>query len=194
MAHLRSVCVYCGSRTGIDPAHAAAARRLGRILAERRLRLVFGGGSIGLMGVIADAVLDAGGQAVGVIPNRLHDIEVGHRGVGDLRIVDSMHERKQLMFELADGFVSLPGGIGTLDETFEIVTWRQLGYHDKPVVVVDQDGYWQPFTALIDGVIAGGFADSDIRRLYTVVATVDDVLPALEAAPSPGKSAPPDIL
>lgn len=194
MAVLRSVCVYCGSRTGSDPAHAEAARRLGTLLGERGLRLVFGGGGIGLMGVVANAVLDAGGEAVGVIPRRLHAIEVGHDGVGDLRVVESMHERKQMMFELSDAFVSLPGGLGTLDETFEIVTWRQLGYHGKPIIVVDSDGYWRPFLDLVEAVIAGGFADPRVRALYTVVPTVEEVLPALDAAPEPGKAAPAGLL
>ena len=189
MAVLQSICVYCGSRAGSHPGHAEAARRLGTLLGERRLKLVFGGGGIGLMGVVANAVLRAGGTAVGVIPRRLHDIEIAHDGVGDLRIVESMHERKQMMFELADAFVSLPGGLGTLDETFEIVTWRQLGYHDKPVVVVDSAGYWQPFFDLVDGVIAGGFADPQARTLYTVVSNVEDVLPTLDAAQKFGKAA-----
>jgi uncharacterized protein (TIGR00730 family) len=185
MTEIRSVCVFCGSREGGDPAYREAAIRLGTLIGERRMRLIYGGGSIGLMGVIADAALAAGGEVVGVIPDFLMKYEINHPRLTDLVITGSMHDRKRRMFEMADGFVVLPGGIGTLDETFEIVTWKQLRLHDSPIVVLDVGGYWAPLGALISAVIAGGFAHEAIAELFTVVATAADVFPALESAPEP---------
>jgi uncharacterized protein (TIGR00730 family) len=185
MTEIRSVCVFCGSREGNDPAYRAAAVRLGTLIAERGVRLIYGGGSIGLMGVLADAALEAGGEAVGVIPDFLMKYEINHVRLTDLVITGSMHDRKRRMFEMADGFVVLPGGIGTLDETFEIVTWKQLRLHSSPIVVLDVDGYWTPLKGLVDAVIAGGFAHPAIAELFTVVTSADDVIPALEAAPAP---------
>lgn len=179
MKGIASLCVFCGSRRGGDPRYAEQADRLGRLMAENGIRLVYGGGGIGLMGILADAVLRAGGQAIGVIPAFLQKLEVGKTGLSELIVVDSMHERKRRMFELSDGFVVLPGGLGTLDETLEILTWRQLRLHDKPVIVVDVAGYWSALDALVDGVIDGGFADPGARRLYTRVGRVEEVLPAL---------------
>ncbi len=185
MTWIRSLCVYCGSSSRGGPAHHRAARELGRGLAGRGIELIYGGGHIGLMGLIADAVLETGGRVTGIIPRTLEAREVGHRGVTELLLVDTMHDRKNLMFERADGFVVLPGGLGTLDETFEVVTWRQLGLHDKPIVVVDVDGYWAPLRALIEAVIAGGYAGPESRRLFTMVDRVADVFPALAEAPEP---------
>jgi uncharacterized protein (TIGR00730 family) len=162
-----------------------AAATFGRLIAQAGLKLVYGGGRVGLMGVLADATLAAGGKVVGIIPEHLNSIEIGHQNVSELRIVQSMHERKNLMFELSDAFAILPGGIGTLDETFEIITWRQLHLHDKPIVLVDCGGYWQPFLAMIDHFIGRGFAAPSIRKLFDVVGRVEDVIPALIAAPSP---------
>ena len=194
MNAIRSVCVYCGSRKGSDPAHAAVARSLGAALARAGVRVVFGGGRIGLMGVVADAALAAGGEVVGVIPERLHAVEIGHDGATELHVVRGMHERKRRMFELSDGFVILPGGLGTLDEAFEIVTWRQLGLHDQPIVLLDSNGYWEPLRALLRGLIGGGFADSSIQDLFTVVSGVDEVLPALRQAPERAAPAPAELL
>lgn len=185
MTALTSLCVYCGSSTGVDPAHRAAAERLGRLMAERGVRLVFGGGRIGLMGVLADAVLAAGGHVTGIIPGHIEEREIGHQQVTELLIVDNMHERKHKMFELADAFAVLPGGLGTLDETFEIITWRQLGLHDKPIVLINSAGYWEPLKRLFEHVIAGGFADESARRLYQFVDSVDDVFDAVAEAPAP---------
>lgn len=183
MSTIRSVCVFCGSKMGDDPAWARAAERLGEALARQGIRLVYGGGRIGLMGVVAGAVMRAGGQVTGVIPDFLMKLEVGNNGVTDLVVVDSMHERKRRMFELADGFVVLPGGLGTLDETFEIVTWKQLRQHSKPIVVLNVNGYWTPFADMVRAIVAGGFAHPAITDLFTVVEGADDVLPALRAAP-----------
>lgn len=186
---INSVCVFCGSRAGTDPGFDAAARALGRGLAERGIRLVYGGGRVGLMGTVADAALAAGGQVVGVIPEFLMRREVGREDLSELVVTDSMHARKQRMFELSDAFVALPGGLGTLDETIEVATWKQLGMHDKPVIVLDINGYWQGLTALLGQVVAGGFAYGDVQSLWQVLPTVNDALDVLTAAPHPGRSA-----
>ena len=181
---IRSVCVFCGSKMGGDPAFAHAAERLGALLAESGIRLVYGGGRIGLMGALAQAVMRAGGQVSGVIPDFLMKLEVADTGITDLVVVDSMHERKRRMFELADGFVVMPGGIGTLDETFEIVSWKQLRQHSKPIVLLDINGYWSPFADLVRAIVAGGFAHPAIADLFDLVDSVEDVIPALRAAPA----------
>jgi len=157
--------------------------RLGGILAKAGVRLVYGGGRIGMMGLVADAVLAGGGEVVGIIPRFLDQVEVGHSGVSRLLVTENMHERKEKMAELSDAFLILPGGLGTLDETFEILTWKQLQLHDKPVVIADIDGYWQPLMTLIDRMIEENYAKPEHRELFRVVATVDEVLPALEAMP-----------
>ena len=185
MDALRAVCVYCGSSSRVAEAHQAAARRLGALLADAKLKLVYGGGRVGLMGLVADSALAAGGHVTGIIPSHIQELEVEHTGLSELFVVDSMHTRKMMMFERADAFVILPGGLGTLDETFEIVTWRQLALHDKPVVIVDSDGYWQPLLTLVDHMVEAGFCRAEHRSLYQVVSSVDDVLHALQAAPNP---------
>lgn len=185
MSKLTSLCVYCGASGRVSERHRAAATALGHHLAERRIRLVFGGGRVGLMGLVADGVIAGGGEAIGIIPGHLHDLEVGHRGVSQLLVVGSMHERKQRMFELSDAFAVLPGGMGTLDETFEIITWKQLRLHDKPIVLVDIDGFWQPLIALVEHGIAEGYVRPEHRRLYQVVDRVEDVFAAVAAAPEP---------
>ena len=185
MKKISSLCVFCGSRAGDDPAHAAAARALGEEVAKRRIRLVYGGGRIGLMGIVAQAVSDAGGQVTGVIPDFLMHLEVGNTQAGELIITESMHTRKAKMFELSDAMIVMPGGIGTLDEAFEIITWKQLRQHSKPIVLVDVNGYWKPFQALVASIVEGGFAHAKVAELYTVVDNVVDVFPALAAAPEP---------
>ncbi|MFO1154621.1 MAG: TIGR00730 family Rossman fold protein [Rhodospirillales bacterium] len=185
MTEIRSLCVLCGSREGNDPAYREAAIRLGTLMARRGVRLVYGGGSIGLMGVIADAVLAAGGEAIGVIPDFLIRYEVSHRRLTELVITGSMHDRKRQMFEMADAFVVLPGGLGTLDETFEIVTWKQIRLHDSPIVVLDVDGYWTPLKALMEATIAAGFAHESAAELVSFVRTPEEVLQVLAAAPTP---------
>ena len=174
-----SICVYCGSKSGENPVHARIARDLGKRIASEGLRLIFGGGSIGLMGILADAVIDSGGEVIGIIPTKLNSPEVGHSRIKDLRIVDNMHERKQLMFNLSDAFICLPGGLGTLDEAFEIITWKQLGYHNKPIVIIDSENYWKNLFSLVEDIIEEGFADSKIKKLYSIVSKVDDVFPIL---------------
>jgi hypothetical protein len=169
MAHINSVAVFCGSRTGNDPAYADAAQALGRGLAEAGVRLVYGGGRIGLMGILADAALAAGGSVLGVIPEFLTRREVAHAGITDIVVTDSMHSRKQRMVEAADAFVSLPGGLGTLDETIEIITWRKLGLHRKPILVCNVAGSADGFLAVIEAAIGLGFADTGARDLYEVL-------------------------
>ena len=161
---MKSICVYCGSNAGSDPAYAAQAKALGMRLAAEKLTLVYGGGNVGLMGIVADAVLDNGGEVVGVIPQQLVDWEVAHKGVTRLEIVDSMHERKARMFDLSDGFVALPGGFGTLDEMFEMLTWRQLGLGDKPCAFLDVNGFWQPLMAMLDTMVRERFLHADQRN------------------------------
>ncbi|MDP6689524.1 MAG: TIGR00730 family Rossman fold protein [Alphaproteobacteria bacterium] len=185
MAEISSICVYCGSRFGQQQEYRDTAIALGQEIARRGIRLVYGGGHVGLMGAVADASLAAGGEVIGVIPKHLQDWEVGHHGLTELHVVDTMHARKQLMFELSDGFVALPGGIGTLDETFEIISWRQLRLHDKPLVILDDGGYWQPMAELLRAVVAGGFADRGIADFYAMAGDVEGVFAALDAAPSP---------
>lgn len=180
MKSIRSLCVFCGSRVGADPAYAAGAERLGRGLAERGVRLIYGGGSIGLMGVVMQSALDHGGEVAGVIPEFLMRREVGNPALTELVVVDSMHERKQRMFELADAFAVLPGGLGTLDETIEVITWQQLRLHAKPIGLLSVGGYWQVYEALIDRIVDQGFADAGIRDLFIVEEDVESLLGALE--------------
>lgn len=185
MTTIRSICLFCGASTGTDDAHRDAAARFGAQLAERGVRLVFGGGHVGLMGAAADAALAAGGEVVGVIPEHLQRRELGHEGVTELRVVDTMHARKNLMFELADAFAVLPGGVGTLDEMFEVVTWKQLGLHDKPILLIDHNGYWAPLKALIGSIIESGFASPATADLITVAHSVDEMFRILDQLPAP---------
>lgn len=185
MTKISNLCVFCGSRKGENPAFEADARALGAEMVRRDIGLVYGGGGIGLMGAITDSVLQAGGHVTGVIPDFLMKYEVGNPDVTDLIVVDNMHERKRIMFERSDGVVVLPGGLGTMDEAFEIITWKQLRQHSKPVVVLDSGGYWKPFEALVDSIIKGGFAHPAVKELFTVVSQVDEVFDALASAPEP---------
>lgn len=161
---MKAICVYCGSNPGHDDTYAAAARSLGIRIARRGHRLVYGGGNVGLMGIVADAALAAGGEVTGVIPQQLVDWEVAHRGVTTLEVVPDMHTRKMRMFDISDGFVALPGGFGTLDEMFEMLTWRQLGIGDKPCAFLDVAGFYAPLVAMLDRMVAEGFLHADQRR------------------------------
>lgn len=165
---MRRVCVFCGSSLGSRPAYPDAARRLGEALARRRIGLVYGGGGIGLMGVIADAALAAGGEVIGVIPGALEGRELAHGKLTKLLVVGSMHERKAKMAELSDAFVALPGGLGTLEELAEVLTWAQLGLHRKPCALLDVGGYWQPLTALLDHAVAERFVRPEHRAMLLV--------------------------
>jgi hypothetical protein len=179
MPQIHSAAVFCGSRAGNDPAYHAAAQALGQGLADAGIRLVYGGGRIGLMGIMADAALAAGGTVLGVIPEFLTRREVAHESITELVVTDSMHSRKQRMFEAADAFISLPGGLGTLDETIEIITWRQLRLHGKPILICDVAGSAAPFLATIEAAIEADFALPEAQRLYEVLDSVPAVLQRL---------------
>ena len=181
----RSVCVFCGSQYGSDPAFRRVASALGQMLGSAGVRVIYGGGHVGLMGAVADAAMAAGGEVIGLIPTRLLEREVGHRAITQLITTRDMFERKQQMVDRADAFVILPGGLGTLDELLDVITLRQLGYHDKPIVLVNLDGYWDPFIALVDQIVGHSFALPGARTLYRVVDTVDQVLPALGVVQPP---------
>jgi hypothetical protein len=168
--NLSAVAVYCGSNMGNEPAYAAGAAALGGIMAERGIRLVYGGGQVGLMGVVADAVTGNGGSAFGVITRALEAKEVAHRGITELQVVATMHERKAVMADAADAFIMLPGGFGTFDEFFEVVTWTQLGIHAKPCGILDVGGYFDALRAMLDGAVAAGF----VRQAHLDMIIVDD--------------------
>ncbi len=191
---IRSVAVFCGARLGADPVHAEAARKLGVAIAEAGMILIYGGGGVGLMGEVARAAVEAGGRVRGVIPEFLTRIERPYDALTELEVTGSMHTRKTRMYELADAFVTLSGGLGTLDETVEVLTWRQLGLHDKPIVVLDVAGWARPFVALLDSVIAQGFAAEGHRRLISVAADVDEAMALLGRAPVPDTAAPAERL
>jgi len=178
---LRTVTVFCGSNPGTDPAFAAAASRVGTLLAERGIGIVYGGGAVGLMGIVADAALAAGGEVVGVIPQHLWDKEVGHRGLSELLVVGSMHERKMAMADRGDAFVALPGGVGTFEELFEAVTWTQLGIHDKPVGLLDVSGFYRPLLSFLDDTVDAGFVRPDHRALVLSATDPEELLTRLAA-------------
>jgi uncharacterized protein (TIGR00730 family) len=177
----RHICVFAGSSPGARPEYAGAARELARSLVERSYGLVYGGGNIGLMSVIADAVLERGGQAVGVIPEFLVDKELAHRGLTELRIVKSMHERKAVMAEISDGFLGLPGGIGTMEEFFEVLSWAQLDLHDKPCGLLNTRGYYDPIVGFLDRGVDEGFLKPKHRSLLLVEAEPEKLLDRFEA-------------
>lgn len=181
-APIRSVCVFCGARPGARPSYAEAARDAGRMLARNGWRLVYGAGDVGLMGEVARAAQQAGATTFGVIPAHLFPAEVGKRDLSTLVVTEDMHERKKIMFMNSDAVLVLPGGAGSLDEFFEVLTWAQIGLHEKPIFLLDTEGYWQPLRALIDHVIAEGFASPDLRALFTAVPDVAAAEAALRAA------------
>lgn len=174
-----SLCVYCGSRTGNDAAHEAAAAQVGRLIGERGWQLVYGGGHAGLMGVVANAALAAGAAVIGVIPHSLMTRELGHAGLSELHVVETMHQRKQLMAEKADAFLALPGGIGTFEELFEVWTWRQLGYHDKPVGLLNVAGYYDGLLAFMHHTVASGFVPPAQHQLLQAGDSAPELLDRL---------------
>jgi len=179
---LSSICVFCGSNAGARPAYRQAAEVVGRSLAQRGVRVVYGGATVGMMGTLADAARGAGGEVIGVIPRSIFDREIGHTGLDDLRVVGSMHERKALMAELSDAFIALPGGIGTLEELFEVYTWAQLGIHAKPLGLLDVADYFQPLVAFLDHAVQERFLRPEMRTMLAVSDDLDDLLAALEAS------------
>lgn len=183
-----SICVYCGSRAGTDPALAHEADRLGRAIAGAGWRLVYGAGDIGLMGTVARAAQQDGGQTFGVIPKHLMDLEVGKRDLTSFVVTETMHERKKVMLMNADAILVMAGGAGTLDEFFEALTWRQLGLHDKPIVLLDVNGFWAPLRGLLDHVVAGGFADASLLDFCQAGGSADEVMGLLRRALSDAKA------
>lgn len=180
---IKNVCVYCGSSNRADARFKDSAKRLGEILVQENLNLVYGGGHVGLMGIVADTVLAGGGKVTGVITSYIADKEVAHTGLSDLHVVDTMHERKQIMVDESDAFIILPGGLGTMDEFFEVFTWWQLGLHDKPIIVVNVDGYWSPLLSLIDNIVEEKFGRQADKDYLCIINSVEDIIRALKEAP-----------
>lgn len=172
--------MFCGSNGGADPAYADTAAAVGRGLAERGIRVVYGGGRVGLMGALADSARAAGGEVVGVMPQALIDREIGHMDIDDLRVVGTMHERKALMVELAEAFIGLPGGIGTLEELFEVYTWAQLGIHAKPLALLDVAGYFAPLVAFLDHAVAERFLRPETRAMLAIAGSLESILESFE--------------
>lgn len=177
-----SICVFCGARAGVDPAFVADAQATGRAIAAHGWRLVYGAGDVGLMGEVARACIGAGGDSFGVIPSHLMQGEIAKRDLGTLVVTETMHERKKVMFTNSDAIVVLPGGAGSLDEFFEVLTWRQLGLHARPIFILNTNGYWAPLAGLVDNIIAQGFADSSLRGFFTLCDTPEDVVAGLNTA------------
>ena len=192
MGDIRRLCVYCGSSGMVDERYRTAASELGTRLAAAGIELVYGGGRVGLMGLLADAALASGGVVTGIIPARLAAAELAHLGATTLIVVDSMHDRKREMAERSDAFAVLPGGIGTLDEMFEILSWKQLKLHAKPIFLVDIAGYWEPLRTVLDHVITKGFARPETHDLLQVVSTVTELMNVLAAVPAPVLDMNPD--
>ncbi|BCW89780.1 Putative cytokinin riboside 5'-monophosphate phosphoribohydrolase [Alphaproteobacteria bacterium SO-S41] len=178
---MRSICIFCAASDGADPAYAEAAADMGRRIGEAGLRLIYGGGSVGLMGIVARAAKAAGGEVIGVIPTFLRYVEAPECDVTEMHVVETMHARKQMMFDFSDAFISLPGGIGTMDETIEMMTWSQLERHTKPILLVDTRGYWSAFDALMQKIVGEGFARPNLMGLYKIVPDPESALSVLQA-------------
>lgn len=178
---LAAVCVFCGASTGANPAYREAAAALGQELARRKLTLVYGGGAVGLMGIVADAALAAGGEVIGIIPESLKTAEIGHNGLTRLEVVDGMHARKARMAELSDAFIALPGGLGTLEELFEVWTWGQLGYHGKPLGLLEVNGFYSKLTGFLDHIVGEGFVRQQHRDMLQVSESPAQLIDALDS-------------
>ncbi|MEM7172195.1 MAG: TIGR00730 family Rossman fold protein [Pseudomonadota bacterium] len=174
-----SLCVFCGASSAVDQTHLQLAQEVGRTAAKRGMTIVFGGGRVGLMGHMADSALDHGGHVVGIIPQHLEDWEVGHQGTSEYHVVDSMHTRKKMMFDRSDAFCVLPGGLGTLDETFEMITWKQLKLHSKPIILLNYNNYWDPLLMLIDHQVRNGYMHGSVEQLVTIAESCDQVFDLL---------------
>jgi len=184
MTEIKNVCVYCGSSSNVDEAFKEAATKLGQLIATEKWGVVYGGGRVGLMGLVADSALQHGAYVTGIIPSHIEEREVQHDELSELHVVDTMHVRKQMMVDRSQAFVILPGGLGTLDELFELLTWKQLGLHDKPIVIVNMNGYWQKMLDATQNIANEGFMRQEDLRMFTVVQSVDEVPEALKNAPS----------
>jgi uncharacterized protein (TIGR00730 family) len=179
----KSLCVFCGAQNAVPKAHLEIGTSLGLEMAKRDIALVYGGGDCGIMGAVANAVLTEKGWVTGVFPRHLQNIEVEHKSLNEIIIVDTMHERKKIMYDRADAFAILPGGCGTLDEMFEIITWRQLKLHEKPVIIFNHLGYWDHLVALLEHMISTGFARAETRTMFEVVNTLEELIERVEAIP-----------
>lgn len=175
-SEVKSICIYCGAATGVRPEYAEAARDLGRRMAEAGIRLVYGGGKVGLMGIIADAVLAHGGQAIGIIPKALMEKEVGHTGLTELHVVENMHQRKQMMADLSDAFIAMPGGIGTCEELFEVFTWLQIGYHAKPIGLLNVENYYDPLLVFLKSMVTEQFLKAPQLDQLQIAASPESLL------------------
>jgi uncharacterized protein (TIGR00730 family) len=185
---MKRICVYCGSREGDRPAYREAAETLGRLIATSGIGIVYGGASVGLMGTVADAAIDAGGEVIGIIPEALLARELGHQRLTELRVVASMHVRKAMMEQLSDGFIALPGGLGTFEELFEILTWSQLGFHDKPIGVLNVDGYYDGLLDFLDHAVAAGFVPRAQRHVLLDADEPNRLLAAMQEYRAPHRS------
>ena len=185
MTEIKSLCIYCGSRTGNNKNFRSLAKTIGEILAKNNIKLVYGGGNVGLMGIVATSVMDNGGKVHGIIPAHLDKTEKSHDTISELTVVNNMHERKRMMFDHSDAFLVLPGSIGTLDETIEAITWKQLGLHDKPIILLNSENYWNPFIELLEHIISNEFTVPETMELFHVVNDPLEVLPLLKALPNP---------
>lgn len=184
MSNIKRVCVYCGSSSRVDQDYKDAAKSLGEMIAENDWGVVYGGGRVGLMGIVADSALENDAEVIGIIPEHIQEREVEHNELTELHVVDSMHTRKQMMVDKSDAFVILPGGLGTLDEFFELITWKQLGLHDMPIVVVNMKDYWTKLLDAIHNIASEGFMRQEDMDLFVVVDSVDEVPEALKNAPN----------
>ncbi len=180
---LRSVCVYCASSKSADPKYAAAANRLGGLLAGNETTIVYGGGAVGSMGALADGALEAGGRVVGVLPHFMDEVEWGHTRLSELKLVADMHERKRTMLEGVDAAIALPGGCGTLEELLEAITWKRLSLFHQPIVIVNPDGFYDPLLSMLNQVVDERFMNEKHREMWTVVSSVDDVIEAIDSTP-----------
>ncbi len=184
MTEIKNVCVYCGSSSRVDDVYKNAATKMGHLIADEGWGVVYGGGRVGLMGLVADAALEKGAPVVGIIPEHIQEREVEHNDLTELHVVDTMHVRKQMMVDKSQAFVILAGGLGTLDELFELLTWKQLGLHDKPIVIVNIEGYWTKLLEAIDHIADAGFMRAEDKGLFVVVDGVEDVPSAIKNAPT----------
>jgi len=184
MTDINNVCVYCGSSSNVDDAFKEGAVQLGKEIAKQKWGVVYGGGDVGLMGLVANSALEAGGDVIGIIPEHISSREVQHTSLTELHVVDTMHVRKQMMVDKSEAFVILPGGIGTMDEFFELVTWKQLGLHDKPIVIVNLNGYWTKLIELVTNIANEGFMRQEDLTMYHVVDKIEDVVETLKNAPA----------
>ena len=184
MTEIKNVCVYCGSSSRVDDAFKEAATKMGALIAAEKWGVVYGGGRVGLMGLVADSAMGAGGEVIGIIPSHIEEREVQHDELTELHVVDTMHVRKQMMVDRSQAFVILAGGLGTLDELFELLTWKQLGLHDKPIVIVNINGYWTKLLSAINNIADEGFMRQEDKGMFVVVDTVEEVPQAIKNAPS----------